>query len=43
MNQAILNSRILSLGFKLYDMVHRKQQTITRSIKDVLEGKSMQN
>ena len=33
----------LSLGFKLYDMVHRKQQTITRSIKDVLEVKSMQN
>ena len=33
----------LSLGFKLYDMVHRKQQTITRSIKDALEGKSMQN
>ena len=33
----------LSVGFKLYNVVNRTQQTITRWIKNLLVGKNMQS
>ena len=30
------------LGFKLYDMINTKQQTIINSIKDTFEGENIQ-
>ena len=31
-----------NLGFKLYDVINTKEQTIINSIKDMFEGKNMQ-